>query len=201
MKGFLLLDWEGLVERVEKLADMIKDSGEKFDGIVTVACGGLTIATLLHDFTGLPIATYTANSYTDIGVVGEYRMKFQVGGQLNGSRILFIDDVSEHGNTFIRGLEHLAEWGAEAPKTAALFLKPHSKFVPDYVVETVDAWVIFPFEYYETVKGLHAKWSSEGMGNTVIMRKLKELGISNSYLFRFANEFGLTAPRINQSSL
>ncbi len=198
MKGFLLLDWTALVAHIETLADMIKESGEKFDGIVTVASGGLTIATLLHDFTGLPVATYTANSYVDIGVVGEYTMKFQIGGKFNGDRVLFVDDVSEHGKTFLRGLEHLEGWGTKNVKTAAVFLKPWSKYTPDFVAAEVDKWVIFPFEYYETVKDLFKKWAEEGLSNIQIWARFRELGIPSNYTLRYAREMGLTKEQIER---
>jgi uncharacterized protein len=193
MKDFLLLDWDMLVDRVKRLADMIKESGEEFNGIVTAACGGLAIASILHDLLGIPVASYTANSYTGIGAggKGKYRIQFQLGGKLKGDKVLFVDDVAEHGGTFMRGLEHLEEWGTTNVKTATLFLKPHSKFTPDYVVEEVDEWVIFPFEFFETVRKLHKKWSEEGLPTIDIWLRLNEIGIPHDYISRYAQENNL----------
>jgi hypoxanthine phosphoribosyltransferase len=42
--------------------------------------------------------------------------------------------------------------GTHAPaatKTAVLFTKPWSRFKPDYSLEVVDQWVVFPWELRE----------------------------------------------------
>ena len=201
MEGFQVVGWDRLTKMVERLADMMEESGEKFDGIVTVASGGLPIATLLHDFTGLPVASYTANSYDDIGAdgKGKYRISFRLGGNLNGNKVLFIDDVAEHGDTFLRGIEHLLEWGIESRddiKTATLFLKPHSKYTPDFVVEETDEWIIFPFGFYETVKDLHKKWKKEGWDFNRIFTGLISIGIPLNYVIRFFAQSGHDIKRI-----
>lgn len=37
-------------------------------------------------------------------------------------------------------------------KTATLHLKPSSQFVPDFYAMVTDAWIIYPWELYETIR-------------------------------------------------
>jgi len=56
-------------------------------------------------------------------------------------RILLVDDVSDTGETFIRAKELLPQ-----ADTFALFIKPATKFVPDYYGRKESRWLIYPWE-------------------------------------------------------
>lgn len=174
---FLSLSWKDLEEQVFLLSKEIKKSKEKLDLIVAVARGGLTIAQLLTDFLQLPITSFTVVSYRDLQQESIPKITFKIGSQLNDQRILLVDDISDTGKTFERGIEYLKELGAKKIKTASVLIKPWTTFVPDFYVQKTDRWAIFPYEIKETTEALLKKFRQEGKSKLESAKILKKLGL------------------------
>jgi uncharacterized protein len=183
---FLSVDWQGLHDRVFKLSEAV-EKDNNFDVIVAVARGGLTISHILSDTLGLPITSFTVSSYRDLKQQENLKVTFKIGNKLENKKILLVDDISDTGTTFIRGINYLHELGATEIKTAALFTKPWTKFVPDYYVEEVDKWIIFPYEGKETVQSLAKKLIKDGKSRTEIKTFLTKLNIHPKYIDKFLN--------------
>lgn len=154
---FLYVSWSTLHQDIYKLAEKIKKSGGGFDLIVVMARGGLSVAQILSDLLDLPIASFTIKSYKDLKQQETPVVTFKLGNKLDGKKILLVDDVSDSGKTFIRGIEYLKELGAQNIKTASVFIKPSTKYVPDYYEKSVTDWIIFPYEMNETIAVLRKK--------------------------------------------
>lgn len=80
-------------------------------------------------------------------------LQFSVAPEIAGKHILVIDDIADTGETLLFADTYLRNIATGAPasmKTATLFLKPASKVTPDFWLEEVTQWVIFPFELRET---------------------------------------------------
>ena len=158
---FLYVSWSTLHQDIYKLTDKIKKTGNEFDLIVAMARGGLSVAQMLSDLIDLPIASFTIKSYKDLKQKETPVVTFKLGNKLHGKKILLADDVSDSGKTFIRGIEYLKELGAENIKTASVFIKPATKYVPDYYEKSVSDWIIFPYEMRETIAVLIKKGLSK----------------------------------------
>ena len=174
---FLSLSWRDLEEETFLLSQKIKKSDAKPDLIVAVARGGLTIAQLLTDFLQLPITSFTVVSYRDLQRESVPKITFKIGNQLHGQKILLVDDISDTGKTFERGIGYLKELGAEKIITTSLLIKPWTTFIPDFYVEKTDKWVIFPYEIRETTTSLFKKFRSEGKTDSEIKVILNKLNI------------------------
>ena len=179
---FLSLSWQDLEEKTYLLSQKIDKSQSHPDLIVAVARGGLTIAQLLTDFLALPITSFTVVSYKELKQESVPKITFKIGTPLNHKRILLVDDISDTGKTFIRGIEYLKELGAESVLTASLLIKPWTKFVPDFYVESTDKWAIFPYELRETTEVLVSKLRAEGKSDSEIRKFLTLLKLPTYFL-------------------
>jgi len=178
---FLSLKWNDLEEKTYLLSQKIKKSGQKLDLIVAVARGGLTIAQLLTDFLKLPITSFTVVSYRDLQQESIPKITFKIGNQLNNQKILLVDDISDTGKTFERGINYLKELGAKEIITASLLTKPWTTYIPDFYVGKAKEWVIFPYEIRETTEALFQKFRAQGKGDKEIKEIIQKLNISTLF--------------------
>jgi hypoxanthine phosphoribosyltransferase len=96
------------------------------------------------------IATLEIKLYEGIGVRGRRPyLRQPLVGEVRGRRILLVDDISDTGMTLQLASEVLALYMPEEVKTATLYIKPWTSFVPDYYGGTTEKWVVFPWEKKE----------------------------------------------------
>lgn len=171
MVRLIVLDWEELYWDVFELAKKIKRSGFKPDVLVAIARGGWVIGRILSDLLEVPdVAGLTIKFYTG---VDETRTKPEIVQPLvqdvNMKKLLLVDDIVDTGETLKLALEHVKEKGAREVKSAAPYIKKWSPITPDYYVRVMDGWVVFPYEYTETIKALEEKIES--------IDELKKMGL------------------------
>ena len=70
---------------------------------------------------------------------------------------LLVDDVSDSGRTLQVAIDLARLYGAREVRTATLYIKKKTMLVPDYFVEEVDRWIVFPWEYGEVIRELALK--------------------------------------------
>jgi uncharacterized protein len=179
---YLSISWEELQETAFILSQKILSSNKKIDLIVGIARGGVTISHLVSDFLSLPLASFTISSYQNFAQVRAPLITYKLGTKLSNKRILLIDDISDTGNTFIHGMEHLKEMEAHEVYTASLFIKPWTKFTPDFYVKKVDEWVIFPFDVRESIESLKKTWADQDLTREQIEAKLMALNLQKKYI-------------------
>ncbi|RLE69810.1 MAG: phosphoribosyltransferase [Thermoprotei archaeon] len=150
----ILISWEELTDDIITLARRIQRP--RFDVMVAIARGGLVAARILSDLIGIrKLASLTISYYEKVGVRGaEPRIVSDVGMNLEGLRVLLVDDVADTGHTLRIALQHLVERGAESVTTCTVYLKPWCKYKPDYHAKIVDRWIVFPYEQAETLSEL-----------------------------------------------
>lgn len=182
---FMSLSWEELHRAVYGLSEKIKEACPDCSLLVAMARGGMTPAHMLSDFLKLPVATFTLSSYRDMQQQNLTEITYQVGGQLKGKKILLVDDISDTGKTFVKGIEHIKNMGGVEIKTAALFAKPWTQYLPDYYELKTDKWIVFPYEVRETIESVSRIMEKEGKKNDEIRRKLKEIKIPERYIERY----------------
>jgi hypoxanthine phosphoribosyltransferase len=160
---YLRLSWSDIEAQCKQIASEIRGKKLKFDVIVGLARGGWIPTRLLSD-------------YLDIDELHTVRVKFYRGvGQhlenplilhptqfdIQGKRVLLVDDIADTGESLIATLEHLKEKSSDRVFVVTLVKKPHSKFTPDIYAKETSAWVVFPWEVKETINSIKQKGLKE----------------------------------------
>lgn len=175
-KGYLNVTWDEFRSLIFTLSQKIQASSFKPNLIVTIARGGLCSARMLSDLLTLPIAAFTIQSYTDLQQSGIPHITYGLDASLHDKKILLVDDVSDTGKTFIRGLAYLEELGAaqQNVRTVATHYKPHASYKPDFYAAETSDWIIYPYEPYESLKTLAKKWQQKGASKLKIKKLLQK---------------------------
>ena len=179
---FLTVSWKTFENKIHRLATNISSSEKDLEIMVAIARGGMSVAHILSDFLHLPIATFTISSYKDLKQTKMSQISYGVGGSLQDKKILLVDDISDTGNTFIRGIEHIKEMGGASIVTASVFIKTWTSFVPDYYIAKTDRWIVQPFEIRETIQDLSKLMKKEGATKEKIREKLRTLKMPEKYI-------------------
>jgi len=171
---YLVLTLDELYEMTLDLSILIKNKLSEVEAIVAVSKGGLMIARLLADFLGVKyLYTVQVALYDTPGKLGKKPVLIQSFNCRNKhNMVLIVDDVSDTGTTLSFVCDHVRPL---IPKvyTATLFIKPWTKYIPDFYLKTTDKWIVFPHEYAEFVRDAiryfsHKKWSLEQILDWII---------------------------------
>ncbi len=154
---FKVLNWEDIISMSFKLGEMVRNSGFTPDILIGIARGGLIPLRILSDyFNNSDILVFNVKLYKDIGKVGEH-VKFvqKIEESLEDKRVLVIDDVADKGITLKAVTDYIKnKLRPKDLKVATLHYKPWSVFKPDYYIELVKEWIVYPWEYVETIDSL-----------------------------------------------
>ncbi len=185
--NFLNVTWEDFRQNAFDLSRHVKENGQHFDLIVAIARGGLALSQLLSDNLGLPIASFTVQSYKDLKQASIPHIVYGLDAKLSGKKILLVDDVSDTGKTFIRGIEYLEELGAHQADitTCAMHYKPHSTYTPDFFVGKTSKWIIYPYEVQETMTTLYTQWQKMGISISEIQKRFSQFAFLSSQINTF----------------
>ena len=77
---------------------------------------------------------------------------FKVIEEIVCKNVLVVDDLVDQGETMKTVRHHLDEQKPKLLEAAVLFKKPWSKVEPEYYLEVVDRWCVFPFELFEVTR-------------------------------------------------
>lgn len=151
--------WGEYFALLEKLFNVIRDSGFKPKQVICIARGGLIPGDLASRFFRVPLAVLSVASYPDHTTAQEemhFSRDLTTARPLNRSGILVIDDLTESGKTLAETVKWLAHWysiPSEEIRTAVIWHKSWSKLVPDFYAEVIREgssgerpWIIQPQE-------------------------------------------------------
>lgn len=182
---YLSVSWKRLHSLTHSLTEKIAEKHSDLDLIVGIARGGLTIAHISSDFLKLPVASFTISSYKDLKQDELSEISHHIGSDLKNKKVLLIDDVSDTGKTFIRGVEYLTSLGASQVVTASPFIKSWTKYIPDFYVKEVSEWIVFPYDMRETIESIQANRSKEGAPSDLIKRELSLIKIPQKFITKY----------------
>jgi hypoxanthine phosphoribosyltransferase len=184
---FLFLTWDDVQRLSEKVSDLIKDSGYEADIMIAISRGGFDPARIMSDQLNIrKLASLQIIYYTGLNTrMDEPEVLFPLNAQIEGLKVLVVDDVSDSGNSLILVKKYIEEKGASEVKLATLHHKPWSKFMPDFYAEEVDKWIIYPWEPRESVSDLVNMLAEAGMEKNMIPGRLKEIGFSDQQIKRY----------------
>jgi len=144
------LSWEDVDLLVNKLADKILKN-YKPNLIIALLRGGVIVGRILSDKLKVKdMLVIGIKSYKDVGVKGDLIVYQWFNESLVlGKKVLLVDDICDSGETLSFCFEKLSKLSLEDIKTATLHVKPWSKFKPNFYMEEVKEWVIYPWEREE----------------------------------------------------
>jgi uncharacterized protein len=146
---FRYISWPEYGNLAEALAEKVRSRGERFDLVIGIARGGLPVAMVVSDHLGVRIDFINVKSYGGIAQRSTPRILSTLTEGINGKNILVVDDLVDQGDTMEMVKKYLSGQNPRLLQAAVLFKKPWSKIEPDYYLEVVDKWVVFPFELSE----------------------------------------------------
>ena len=164
MVEFRYISWPEYGNLAEALAEKVRCGGKKFDLVVGIARGGMPVAMVVSDHLGVKVDFVNVKSYDGIGQRSAPRILSTVTEDIEGKNVLIVDDLVDQGDTMQTFREHLAERGPKLLEAAVLFKKPWSRIEPEYYLEVVDRWIVFPFELFEVNRLRRASGGAEGGG-------------------------------------
>ena len=148
---FEIITWDKVEDAVRKISEQVRKSSFKPDVIVSVMRGGIVPGRLLADSLGVEdIGVIEVKLYISAGQKGERPyLRQPLTLSIKDKRVLLVDDVSDSGLTLQFSVQALSLYMPSEIRTATLYIKPWTKYVPDYYAEQVNKWVIFPWEISE----------------------------------------------------
>jgi len=157
----LIISWDEYHAKIEQLARKIYQSKWQFNQIICLAKGGLRVGDILCRLYDVPLAILSAQSYR--GQDNRKRGNIIFSQNLSmttpqlGNKVLLVDDLVDSGVSLSATIDWLNQHyphQIQELKTAVIFYKSCSTFIPDFYVDylTDNPWLIQPFETYETIK-------------------------------------------------
>ena len=149
MPNFRYISWSEYGNLAEALAEKVRADGRGYDLVVGIARGGIPVAMVVSDHLDVKVDFINVKSYSDIGKRSEPRILSTLTEGIEGKKVLLVDDLVDQGDTMAFVTKYLTEQKPGLLATAVLFKKPWSKTEPDYYLESVSEWIVFPFELGE----------------------------------------------------
>lgn len=182
--------WDYIYQLLVELADAIKKSGFNPDVIVGISRGGWPPARVISDFLDNPnLASVKVEFYFGIRKTKEEPVITQpVSVSVKGKKVLIVDDVADTGKSLKLVNENLLKQGAVDVKVMTLYCKPWSIFTPHFYGRDSGAWIIFPWERYETIKKIGEELRKKGKSTSEIIKELVSMGLEPLLVKRFVEE-------------
>jgi hypoxanthine phosphoribosyltransferase len=172
-----LVFWQDIQALARELAFMIRGSGFRPDIILAIGRGGYIPGRLLSDYLNiLNLTGFKVEHYKGTDKAPTARVRYPLSAEVDGLRVLVVDDVTDTGDSFDVALEHVRSRGGspEELRTAVLHHKSISPFVPDYYAAQIEdwRWVIYPWAMVEDLTALIGKMVDPPSGAEAIARRL-----------------------------
>lgn len=149
MYSKVALSWEQIQKDCLELSRKIKVC----DVLVSVGRGGLVPSTILsHLLNSVPIYNFGVKSYNSENKQEELIFDQTLGikfiSKYRNSRIIIVDDLSDKGTTLNAVREFFDLQQFNYYKTATLYIKENTSYVPNYYIKAFDnkIWLDFPWE-------------------------------------------------------
>lgn len=150
--NFHFFNFNDFFQQILKVAQEIKQSDhQKFDYVIAINRGGAVLGRFLSDLLEVPMGAFAMASYVGVNLSKELKITQELNLDLKNKQILLVDEICDTGNTFVKAIKYLAKFEPSKVVTASLVIKSHSVYQPDFWVEQIDKWVVFPYEIKETI--------------------------------------------------
>ena len=190
MVEYLVQNWQDSFDQCYFVYEQIFAANFKPDVIIGVARGGWIPGRLLADFLDIKeTINIKVEAYELIGETNvEAQVTQDIHTNIDGKKVLVVDDIADSGESLLAVYNSLKARKPVSVKTATIYYKPRSAIKPDFFAEETTAWVIFPWELFETMNELEQNFKSDGMPLNEIKLELKRIGLPaymvNSYFLQ-----------------
>ena len=167
---FLKISWEKLYKDCVTLSQKAREAEP--DEIVAISRGGVVMGRLLSDFLSLPMSNISMQSYVGTMQTKEPEIVAGLTKNITGKTILLVDDVADTGKTFKKAVPYMESLGAKKVYAVAPYVKPHAIFSPDFWIEKIGSWIVFPYEVWEVQEEMEKMFGNKEKAK----EKLLELG-------------------------
>ncbi len=153
---YLILSWSDVYNLTLQLSERIVESGFVPDLIIGIARGGWIPARILSDVLyANAMFNVRIEYYTDLGEHGrEPKITQPLSIPIEDKNVLIIDEVADSGESLCHAIEYVKSLGAKRLRSAVLHLKKTSRIVPDFYMQLVDSWTVYPWEIRESIIAL-----------------------------------------------
>ena len=136
------LKYYGYDEFVRDLKLLIAKIDWKFDAIVAISRGGLTIAHFLGEYYKIRnVFTINAIGYEDQEKLNEVKI-FNIPDLQEFRNVLVVDEIVDSGETMQKVMQKLNGFDVKL-KSAVIFVKPDAIYQPDFFVKYTNEWIDF----------------------------------------------------------
>lgn len=156
---FIKISWQQLEKDCIELSKKLKTV--HIDKIVAISRGGLVAARMLSDLLNVPISHITISSYENLKQEKKPRITEAPSSNFEHQSILIVDEVSDSGDTFKRALAYFENLPVKHVYTLAPYIKAHTTHTPDFYLQSIDGWIIFPYEVRETIEAFAKMFQSK----------------------------------------
>ncbi|NPA84557.1 MAG: phosphoribosyltransferase [Crenarchaeota archaeon] len=143
------LSWKDVHEASLELAEVLKGKAEVVVGVLR---GGYFPAHLIADALGLEVLVVRVRSYSGVGKRGKGKVVLPLIGDVEGKRVVAVDDVCDSGSTLKLVKELISLYSPKEVLTATLYVKPTCSERPDAWARETDKWIVFPWDAFETLR-------------------------------------------------
>lgn len=127
----LIITWNEFGELLDILCNDIEQSNYKFNYVVAIPRGGLSIGQKISHYFKVPLLTNISNHLVD-----------------RKNKYLVVDDISDTGATLLNFADNFNR--RIMFRTAVLHLKVNSRYIPHFVASNPvidnDCWILYPWE-------------------------------------------------------
>ena len=149
-RHFKFVTWEDIEKSCLSIYSQMCCDKYEPQSIVALLRGGVIPGRIFSDYFNILLDFFALDVklYDGIGVKRETPTIKPFAGDVQGKKILIIDDIWDSGVTMNAVLNYL---GDEDITTATLFWKETAQSEPTYYSERAEenTWVVFPWETYE----------------------------------------------------
>jgi len=145
------ISWAEYGRLSAELVEMLRES-PRFDLVIGIARGGIPLAMVVSDQLDVRLDIINVKSYGGIAEREKPRIVSTLTESVTGKKVLLVDDLVDEGETMRTVTSHLRRQKPRLVKTGVLFKKPWTKFSPDFYLETLEEWIVFPWERGEVAR-------------------------------------------------
>lgn len=153
-----IVTFDEVYEMVRSVAEEVKSSGYKPEMIIGLTRGGWFPARLMCDFLGITdLVSLKVEHWIETGQTkDEATIKYPLVANLNGKKILVVDDITDTGKSLTASTEYLIQFNPKEMRAAVMQYIPSSEFKPDYFSQEVKVWTwfIYPWNWIEDTSTL-----------------------------------------------
>jgi uncharacterized protein len=143
------ITWDDIERMVGKLLDRLP---RDYDHILVVTRGGMIPACLISERTNMRnilCAAIMLYDGSEQPLPAPLFLQFPSDDQVQGRRILVVDDVWDSGATVVAVRDRLRRAGAAVDMCVLHYKPTHSKFpgdAPDFYAEETAGWIVYPWD-------------------------------------------------------